>query len=730
MKYAKSGSRSSGGMMLLTLAVAFSLGVLPITIATGKSARSTASARNSRGDNAGRGERNHGAFKSSRSRATRTPKAQEQEVKPANHTTPQRGRIAFASDRDGDFEIYVMNPDGSGQTRITNEPTDDISPVWSADGERLAFVSYRDGNAEIYVMTSSGGNVTRLTNNPADDLDPAWSPDGRLIAFTSGRDNTDEIFVMNADGSNQRNLSNNREGDDNQPAWSPTGMSLAFASNRDENVEIYVISADGSNQRNFTNNPATDSNPTWSPMRITFQSDRDSVPNMPETNFEIYSINGANGSGPTRLTTNTDNPETPNDEAFDVAPSRSFTNSGMIAYASTRDGDFEIYTISADGSFPVQLTVNDDANDIEPAVQPLQTLTEMQSTLQFGAANFSVSEGAGSVQITVTRTGVTTGAAAVDFITNSGTASERSDFISALGTLRFAAGETSRTFTIFITDDALVEFDETITLSLDNPTGASLIMPNTVTLTITDNDTTAAAANPIDNSEFFVRQHYRDFLNRDPEPAGLAAWLAVLNRCNGGFAGSDPSCDRIIVSASFFLSPEFQSEGYFAIRFYLAAFGRLPTFVEFQQDLTRLNGQTGPEVDANRSAFTDEFTEREEFRNLFASLSNAAYVDALARTAAVTLANRDALISDLNAGRRTRSQVLREIVESQAFAGRRTTFNMAFVLSQYFGYLRRDPDPAGFQAWLTFLNANPTDFRTMVNGFVNSVEYRARFGRP
>jgi hypothetical protein len=184
------------------------------------------------------------------------------------------------------------------------------------------------------------------------------------------------------------------------------------------------------------------------------------------------------------------------------------------------------------------------------------------------------------------------------------------------------------------------------------------------------------------------------------------------------------------VSASFFLSPEFQSEGYFAIRFYLAAFGRLPRFVEFQQDLTRLNGQTGPEVDANRSAFADEFVEREEFSATFDNLSNAAFVDRLASAAAVTLANRDQLVSDLNAGSRTRSQALREVVESQQFAGSRSVFNRAFVLSQYFGYLRRDPDPQGFQAWLNYLNANPSDFRTMVNGFVNSVEYRARFGRP
>ena len=726
MKYAKSGARHPARIML-ALAIALNLGVLPVYAASrSTAARTTTAALKSGRDNSARSA----AMKSEASNSSRFTSTQEP-VKPSNHAPRERGRIAFASDRDGNFEIYVMGPDGGGQIRLTDDPADDLSPVWSPDGNSLAFVSFRDGNAEIYRMNSDGGNLTRLTNNAAADLDPAWSPDGARIAFTSGRDNTDEIYVMNAaDGGSPANLSNNREGDDNQPAWSPTGTSLAFASNRDENYEIYVMDANGSNQRNFTNNPATDSNPTWSPMRITFQSDRDSPANEPETNFEIYSINGANGSSPARLTQNPDVLTTALNESFDVAPSRSFDDGSRFVFASTRDGDFEIYAAQADGSTPVQLTSNDEANDIEPAVQPLQTAAEAQGRLQFSATSYTVSEGAGTFTVTVTRTGNTTAAAAVDFITNSGTASERSDFTTALGTLRFAAGDASRTFTIFITDDALVEFDETITLSLDNPTGASLGTPNTVTLTITDNDTTPAAANPIDNAEFFVRQHYRDFLNRDPEAAGLAAWLAVLSRCNGGGAGSDPTCDRITVSSSFFLSQEFQTEGYFAIRFYLAALGRRPRYIEFQQDLTRLNASTAAETEANRTAFADEFVRREEFRAIFDSLSNAAYVDALARTANLTLSNRDQLVSDLDAGRRTRSQVLRDIVESQQFGGRRITFNTAFVLSQYFGYLRRDPDEMGFQMWLTFLNANPTDFRTMVNGFVNSIEYRARFGRP
>jgi hypothetical protein len=99
----------------------------------------------------------------------------------------QAGRIAFASNRDGNWEIYVMNADGSGQINLTNNPADDGVPSWSPDGRRIAFVSNRDGNLEIYVMNADGssGQINRLTNNPADDVVPSWSPDGRRIAFDS-----------------------------------------------------------------------------------------------------------------------------------------------------------------------------------------------------------------------------------------------------------------------------------------------------------------------------------------------------------------------------------------------------------------------------------------------------------------------------------------------------------------------------------------------------------------
>src|SRR3990170_3930701 len=119
------------------------------------------------------------------------------------------GLIAFESDRDGNREIYVMNADGTSQTRLTNNPAMDVFSSWSPDGTKIAFASTRDGNAEIYVMNADGTSQTNISNNLASDINPSWSHDGTKIAFESTRDGNDQIYVMNADGTGQTNISNN-----------------------------------------------------------------------------------------------------------------------------------------------------------------------------------------------------------------------------------------------------------------------------------------------------------------------------------------------------------------------------------------------------------------------------------------------------------------------------------------------------------------------------------------
>ena len=273
---------------------------------------------------------------------------------PAPTATPASasGRIAFASDRDGDFEIYVMNADGSGVTRLTDNDASDTFPRWSPDGQRIAFHSDRDGNWEIYVMNPDGSGVTRLTNNEASDAGPSWSPDGQRIAFISNRDGNFEIYVMNADGSGVTRLTDN-DALDSTPSWSPDGQRIAFHSDRDGDSEIYVMNPDGSGVTRLTNNDASDAVPSWSPdgRRIAFHSTRDG-------DNEIYVIN-ADGSGVTRLT---------NNDAIDAYPSWS-PDGQRIAFTSDRDGNWEIYVMNADGSDVTRLTDNE-ASDWHPSWSP------------------------------------------------------------------------------------------------------------------------------------------------------------------------------------------------------------------------------------------------------------------------------------------------------------------------------------------------------------------------
>ena len=345
----------------------------------------------------------------------------------------------------------------------------------------------------------------------------------------------------------------------------------------------------------------------------------------------------------------------------------------------------------------------------------------------FNAAGSNVSEAAGSVQITINRTGDISGAASVDFLSSDGTAEQRSDYNIAVGTLFFAPGETSKTFNIFITDDGFTEGNETFTIALSNPKGGfSIGGTTTTTVTITDNDAVPSVTNPIDNTAFFVRQHYVDFLNREPDPAGLAAWIHRIDFC-GQANEPPPPCDRVEVSSAFYRSPEFYDRGYFVYRFYETALGRQPQYLEFMADLRRVTGfLTTEQLEANKLNFIADFMDRQEFRAKYDLLSNTQYVNTLESTAGVTIPNKNALIASLNNGSKTRAVVLREVAEGTAVSVK--FFNKAFVVMEYFGYLRRNPD-ALFQNWIATLNATG-DYRTLVSGFVNSAEYRSRFGQP
>lgn len=249
------------------------------------------------------------------------------------------GKIAFTSDRDGNNEIYVIDADGSNQTRLTNNSYDDRYPCWSPDGSKIAFVTNRDGNGEIYVMNADGSNQSKLTNNTSDTF-PSWSPDGSQIAFVTTRNNPGEIYVMNSDGSNQRNLSNNTD-HNCFPCWSPDGSKIVFSSDRDGSRSIYIMNADGSNQKPLTLTTSyEDDMPRWSPngSQIIFTSNRDG-------NYEIYIIN-PDGRGLKNLT------NSPDDEYWQCwSPDGNY-----IAFYSNRNVKNNLFIMKIDGTYQKNLT--------------------------------------------------------------------------------------------------------------------------------------------------------------------------------------------------------------------------------------------------------------------------------------------------------------------------------------------------------------------------------------
>jgi glucose/arabinose dehydrogenase len=358
--------------------------------------------------------------------------------------------------------------------------------------------------------------------------------------------------------------------------------------------------------------------------------------------------------------------------------------------------------------------------------------TSPSDTIQFASSAYNVNESEPSATITLTRSGNLSLAATVDYAASNGTASDRSDYTTALGTLTFEAGVTSKTFNILLTDDAYVENNETINLTLSNPTnGTSLGTQSTALLVINDNDTSQPNANPADAAQFFVRQHYHDFLNREPDPGGLGYWTFQINKCNG-----DAPCiqnTRIGVSAAFFVEQEFQQTGYFIYRIYEASLGRRVAYPEFMKDRSRL--QVSGNLDAEKQAYALEFVQRAEFQTRYQGKStDTGFVDALLQTvrdaSGIDLSSkRGELIAEYDTGSDqtdARARVVRKLIEYPDYL--QGEYNRAFVLAQYFGYLRRDPDQGGYLFWLDVLNNKvPNNYRSMVCAFITSAEYQDRF---
>jgi len=277
------------------------------------------------------------------------------------------GVLVFYSERDRNAEIYLMNADGSAQTRLTNNNAHDYSPAWSPDGTKIAFTSDRDDpnsvkcfpncNENVYVMNADGTAQTRLTDTPATESHPDWSPDGAWITFDSDRDGDGkwEIYLIRPDGSGEKQLTDGQS-DDRWADWSPDGKRIAFTSKRDGNYEIYVMNSDGTGPKRLTDNDLDDFFAEWSPdgKEIVYFSMK-----MGSTRQDICVMN-ADGTNMRKLT------DTPS--VVDEDPKWS-PDGKRIAFQTDRDGNFEIYTMNADGTDARRLTTHR-GGDYWPAWRP------------------------------------------------------------------------------------------------------------------------------------------------------------------------------------------------------------------------------------------------------------------------------------------------------------------------------------------------------------------------
>jgi subtilisin family serine protease len=436
------------------------------------------------------------------------------------------------------------------------------------------------------------------------------------------------------------------------------------------------------------------------------------------------------------------------------------TGNGTVSYSlaanplnTTRSGTMTIAGLT--------FTVTQDA-----APTPPPTVIEFSSTGPGGSENNA------QIFIAVTRNGDRSGTSTVDFATSdtagsqacsvtNGSASARCDYESVSTKLVFAPNESIKTIGVSIINDAYKEANETFTAKLTNISGAILGSQSTATVTIIDNDN-ADGPNPLSDASFFVRQHYIDFLNREPDSSGLAFWAGQTTNCGA----ADINVCRVNVSGAFFLSIEFQQTGYLVERIYKAAFGdatgssatggthtlKVPIvrFEQFLPDTLRIGqgvivnqGNWQQQLEDNKIAFSQEFVQRSAFVAAFpTSVTPAVFVQTLADNAGVpandpdrSRAANEFLGTTNTADVAARGRALRDIAENATVFNQER--NRAFVLMQYFGYMRRNPndpqdtDYRGYEFWLNKLNEANGDYvaAEMVKAFLSSTEYNQRFAQ-
>jgi Tol biopolymer transport system component len=275
------------------------------------------------------------------------------------------GAVVFGSDRDGEPDLFTIDPSTSAVTKLTTRSgAAELQPAWSPDGGRIVYVRRGGitGRPDLWVMKASGRGRTRVTSTPVPERDPSWSPDGThlIYAARTGPGEPFRIFVANDDGSGPDQLTTQAAGSaDRSPVWSPDGSRIAFVSNRAGGFpELYLMSAAGTGLVRLTTNSSIDANPSWSPdgTRLLFERCCENGTS------DLFTIDVA-----TRAEVNLTPSSTQQD--FDPVWSPDGTRIAFVSFAAGQ-GNLDIWVMNADGTAPMRLT-QEAGPDLSPHWQPI-----------------------------------------------------------------------------------------------------------------------------------------------------------------------------------------------------------------------------------------------------------------------------------------------------------------------------------------------------------------------
>ncbi|HYW69900.1 MAG TPA: MBG domain-containing protein, partial [Pyrinomonadaceae bacterium] len=655
---------------------------------------------------------------------------------------------------------------------------------WSPDGTKIAYSqSWKPGaHFHLSMASADGTNTARLDSNEADrelDTNPAWSPDGKSIAYNcdfAGDGNsplicvrklTDFWWTVVQEASGPIKVSGQ-----GAPAWSPDSKRLVFSAQEgsigggqfalyiyDLTTKAYTRLSHAAGIVPSSQQPFSDMTPAWSPdgTRIVYKS---------PTGLSIINPDGSNK----RDIPNTASTRSPK-------WSSDMKQVAFIGSALSDPSRQAINVINLDGTNLAEIYSNP-----SPLFSGLLTFdwqaVPVNVTTPTGNGVI-VGDGPGSLRFSNVNTGGTTSVIAITPESAGsmpgGFAIDGSSLAWDVTTTASYTGPVEACFHIYGSNETAAQFNARRVMHGENgvlvdrtsrhdyASGEICATVNSLSPFAVVTNLNPTTTNEIDDQNRFVGQHYLDFLDRPSDPTGQAFWVGTITSC-----GSDQNCiavKRINASAAFFMSIEFQQEGYLVERAYKAAYGdttgtstlngdhqmtvpivRLGQFLddsaEVGQGVVVNQGNWEQQLNTNKDAFTLDFVQRQGFIDAYpTTLTPIALVNKLFTNTGVTptaneLATAIGRFSGASDSSDTtaRAKALRDVAENSTFT--KNEMNRAWVLMEYFGYLRRNPnegqdtDYTGYDFWLTKLNQFNGDFvqAEMVKAFVSSREYRQRFG--